>query len=155
MRRHNEGYALVLVLVVLIVLSLLSTFLMSASLRNLESQQSSLTQMQDRYTAQGEIEKIVGQLKTEDTLKIENPDSVSLEIKSVSVEVEGQSKNENHLYMIVEHGCVQIDCVLNLGDGTITAQADEQPYLISNVSQVQCLSYEISSISQQEGGDGT
>ena len=153
MRRHNEGYALVLVLVVLIVLSLLSTFLMSASLRNLESQQSSLTQMQDRYTAQGEIEKIVGQLKTQSSVELQDSEDHSVCFDTVENTVEGEKKYD--LKIVVKSGSVQIDCVLNLGDGTITAQADGQPYLISNVSQVQCLSYEISSISQQESGDGT
>ena len=62
MKKHNEGYALVLVLVVLVVLSLVSVALMSVGLRNLKNQKAVGERMQDKYAAQGEIEKLTAAL---------------------------------------------------------------------------------------------
>lgn len=62
MRKHNEGYALVLVLVTMVVLSLVSVALMSVGLRNLKSQQAVGERMVDKYAAQGQIEIILAKL---------------------------------------------------------------------------------------------
>ena len=59
MKKHNEGYALVLVLVVITVLSLVAMAMTAASLRNLQNQQKSIERMEAKYTAQGEIEKVI------------------------------------------------------------------------------------------------
>lgn len=59
MKKHNEGYALVLVLVVITVLSLVAMAMMAGSLRNLQNQQKSIERMEAKYTAQGEIEKVI------------------------------------------------------------------------------------------------
>lgn len=56
MRKHNEGYALPFVLVVITVLFLVALAISTVSLRNLQSQQASIQQMQDKYEAQGQIE---------------------------------------------------------------------------------------------------
>lgn len=66
MRKHNEGYALVLVLVTMVVLSLVSVALMSVGLRNLKSQKAVGERMQDKYVAQGEIEKLTAALTLAD-----------------------------------------------------------------------------------------
>ena len=62
MRKNNEGYVLPFVLVVMIVLTIITTSLMTAALRNLQSQQKFMERMVDKYQAEGEIEKIVAQL---------------------------------------------------------------------------------------------
>lgn len=76
MRKHNEGYTLVLVLVVMVVLCLVSMSIMTFSLRNLQNQQASVERMEAKYQAQGEIEKIMGQLEQAYTC-----DSVDTELK--------------------------------------------------------------------------
>ena len=72
MKKHNEGYALVLVLVVITVLCLVAMAMTAASLKNLQNQQKSIERMEVKYAAQGEIEKAVSILekkfKTEDTI---------------------------------------------------------------------------------------
>ena len=67
MRKHNEGYALVLVLVVMVVLSIVAVSLMSMGLRNLKAQQAVGERMADKYAAQGEIEKLIAILIQADT----------------------------------------------------------------------------------------
>lgn len=69
MRKHDEGYALVLVLVVMVVLSIAATSLMSVGLRNLKGQQAVGERMVDKYAAQGEIEKIIAVLSEETSIK--------------------------------------------------------------------------------------
>ena len=62
MRKHNEGYALVLVLVTMVVLSIVAVSLMSMGLRNLKAQQAVGERMADKYAAQGKIEVILAKL---------------------------------------------------------------------------------------------
>ena len=59
MKKHDEGYALVLVLVVMVVLGIAASALMSVGLRNLKAQQAVGERMVDKYAAQGEIEKVI------------------------------------------------------------------------------------------------
>lgn len=79
MRKHNEGYALVLVLVTMVVLSLVSLALMSVGLRNLKSQKAVGERMVDKYAAQGQIEIILANLsqpvEKEAAPKAETPDT--------------------------------------------------------------------------------
>ena len=58
-KKHDEGYALIFVLVVMVVLSLISISLMTAALRNLQNQQAAVVQMEAKYEAQGKVEKVV------------------------------------------------------------------------------------------------
>lgn len=66
MRKNNDGYVLPFVLVVMIVLTIIATSLMTAALRNLQSQQKFTERMETKYAAEGEIEKIVAQLSCEE-----------------------------------------------------------------------------------------
>ena len=57
MRKYNEGYALPFVVVVMLVLCLVAVSILTFSLQNLQNQQTSIERMQDKYEAQGEVEK--------------------------------------------------------------------------------------------------
>lgn len=145
MKKHNEGYSLVLVLVVLTVLSLVASFILSFSLRNLQSQTASVTRMQDEYKAAGEIEKLVAQLEAlaEDastTLKGEEATSTTLKHS-----------------LTVSDGTVQIDCVLLLTAKTVTPTGTAGEYTITGPVSVAYTSYEVSSVeptATEEGGGG-
>ena len=63
MRKHNEGYTLVLVMVVVMVLYALTTVILTAAERNLEAHKHGVQYMQNKYLAQGEIEKVLGYLE--------------------------------------------------------------------------------------------
>lgn len=62
MKKHNEGYVLAFVLIVVAVLALISTAVSTVAVRNMESQQAAVKRMQDKYEAEGVIEKIVAEL---------------------------------------------------------------------------------------------
>lgn len=64
MKKHNEGYTLPLVMVVMVILCLVAVSIMSVALRNLKAQQASVQRMQDQYVAAGMIEKVVAQLES-------------------------------------------------------------------------------------------
>ena len=61
-KKHDEGYALVFVLVVMTVLSALAIALMSGALRNLQAQNAAIERMEDKYVAEGMIEAAVSEL---------------------------------------------------------------------------------------------
>ena len=61
--KHNEGYTLPLVMVVLLVLAIVAVTIMTTAMNNMLRQQSFIDTMKDQYAAQGEIEKIVAQLE--------------------------------------------------------------------------------------------
>ena len=64
MKKHNEGYALPFVLVVLIVLCIIAVGIMDFSLRNLRSQQNTIQRMEAKYETAGKIEEIVAAMQT-------------------------------------------------------------------------------------------
>ncbi len=63
MKKHDECYVLPFVLVVTVVLCIVAVAILSSALDNLTAQQDSIDRMQDKYAAQGEIEKVVAQLQ--------------------------------------------------------------------------------------------
>ena len=138
MKKHNEGYTLVLVMVVLIVLSLLSTLILSASLRNLESQQNSVERMQDRYTARGQLEKMIQTMKNSTEPLHFGEDAVK-----------GEADNILKVTVATTAGTTKITCQLQL-TGNISKIAGGG-YSIQNISDVKYLSYEISSVEEGAG----
>ena len=76
MKKHDEGYVLAFVMVVITVLCLVAVSLMSISLRNLENQNASILRMKDKYEAQGVIETVVAKISSSDSVeKIGDPAS--------------------------------------------------------------------------------
>lgn len=71
MKKHDEGYALILVLVIFVVLSILSFAVMSIGLTNLKNQKEFQKRMEDKYAAQGQIEKIIAVLSEKASLEVE------------------------------------------------------------------------------------
>ena len=65
MKKHNEGYVLPLVMVVLVILSAFSLSVLAPAVSNLKAQQASTALMQDRYTAISLAEKKLSDLKSE------------------------------------------------------------------------------------------
>lgn len=64
MKKHDEGYVLVYVTVVLLVFCLVATIILTGAHRNLQNQQKTIEQMKDQYVAEGMLEQIVAQWGT-------------------------------------------------------------------------------------------
>mgnify|MGYP007101878789 CR=1 FL=1 len=63
MKKHQEGYVLVYVLVILFVLTALCLVSSTVALRNWRVQNAAVKEMQDRYEAEGRVEVIASTLK--------------------------------------------------------------------------------------------
>ena len=142
MRKYNEGYALVLVVAILALLCVLGTFIISFAVRNLQGQVSSVTQMQERYTAQAEIEKIVASLEAligqeEDAEIVLNSSNENLEIRVL--------EDDCQIEITSVCGSVKIFCTLELECDEFTLQteigAEAGTYYVSNLTDVSYASY--------------
>ena len=64
MKKRQEGYVLLYVVVVIILLSVVAMTISTISLRNLQRQQASLERTQQLYAAEGEIERFVANVES-------------------------------------------------------------------------------------------
>ena len=62
MRKNNDGYVIIYVIFVILFLCIVAIGTCSSALSNLQSQNEAVVQMQERYAAEGEIEKQVAEL---------------------------------------------------------------------------------------------
>ena len=60
MKKRQEGYVLVYVLIVIVLLALIGSTVCAISVRNLKAQQSSLARAQAAYQAEGQVERALG-----------------------------------------------------------------------------------------------
>lgn len=152
MRKHEEGYALVLVLVVLTVISLVAVGLMSFSLSNLQNQRNAVDWLQEQYTAEGEIEKYL--------LKLERA-VVELEPEEETLGGMGQTilkaealdpgelhvqihKNEDSIVVVSISGTTQVSCKIVFLAASANLDVDGESYILKSCTGISCRSYEIS-----------
>lgn len=62
MKKHDEGYVLAYVMVIIAILALIAASVHSVALNNLQKQQVEVEKMQAKYAAQGELEQIIARL---------------------------------------------------------------------------------------------
>ena len=156
MKKHDEGYTLILVMIVLVVLCGLSAFLLTSGLRNLEAQKTAEARMQDRYTAQGEIEKVVGQLNALIGASDVQTFQPELPEEGAAVRVQMQiNADDGTLTMAVESGSIRIDCVITLYADSISIDEDEDTdsCTIENLTGLAYTSYEINYVHTEEAAD--
>ena len=137
MKKHDEGYVLPLVLVVMIVMCLIATSLMSFSLQNLKSQQASIERMQDKYVAEGAVEIVTTLLIDSEFV---NTNDIAAEAKSKTdckiVECTISDDNEK-CSVIATQGNVTVSCELSLK---------------SENGKIEAVTYDCYSISNTGGG---
>ena len=61
MKKHDEGYVLAYVTVVLLLFCLIATMILTGALKNLTIQQDTVQHMKDRYAAEGMIQQVIAQ----------------------------------------------------------------------------------------------
>lgn len=152
MKKNNEGYVLVFVVVVMLVLALVATAVMTFSLHSLKSQQNSIQRTQDQYAAAGEIEKVVAQL--ENVTELESLSDIcgqTVTYKNLRV-----SQNNKELTVelttAVENCSVEITCKLKIEAGKV--EENSGMCTLTNVSSVEYISYEITTVTQEETTTG-
>lgn len=165
MKKHNEGYTLVLVLVVLVILCLMASYLLTFSVRNLHTQKAAALREQHHYAAAGEIETVVGSLQ----LFAENvPEGVAVMVTAdpesgavlletqeetpAVIAVVGTVKLEGdrlHLMLTSSAGTTRIDCKLQMEAAATKDLTKENFYQLAGLTGVEYVSYDISVV---EGG---
>lgn len=71
MKKHDEGYVLAYVTVVLLIFCLVAALILTGAMRNLNHQQNSIQQMKDQYVAEGMIEQVLAQLDKKGDITID------------------------------------------------------------------------------------
>lgn len=61
MKKHDEGYVLAYVTVVLLLFCLIATMILTGAMKNLTIQQDTVQHMKDRYAAEGMIQQVIAQ----------------------------------------------------------------------------------------------
>ena len=126
MNKHDEGYVLAYVTIVLTVFCLIASMVLAASLKNVNNQRDSIVQMQDKYVAQGMIEQVVAMRDTyhfeeSEMVKNERMEDTGVSCDNISV--------DNVLTLSASYGTVTIICEVEKDSGTyisynIIVQAD-------------------------------
>jgi len=101
--------------VVFLVLSLIATSVLTFSLKNLQSQQAFIQRAKDQYAAQGEIEKVVAQIESGDT--INDTDRLDAWCGNAVGVTHSEWKAESgtiSFKLTAKSGSAQIDCVVKL-----------------------------------------
>lgn len=128
MKKHNEGYTLPLVMVVLLVLAIVAVTIMTTSLKNMLRQQDFIEKMEDQYKAQGMIEEIVAKLaKAEGTSSVQDVlDDYKLQAGEGNETTEGEINSSVGTENVVNewngepiriwayHGSIRIECEIRL-----------------------------------------
>lgn len=63
MKKHDEGYVLAYVTVVLLLFSLIATMILTGAMKNMTAQQDTIQRMKDRYAAEGMIQQVIANCK--------------------------------------------------------------------------------------------
>lgn len=174
MKKHDEGYALVLVLVVMVVVCLVAVSIMSISVSNLQDQQASITRMQEKYDAQGKLEQVLAKAEKQfsgyagytnellanicDSVEgVELTEGLVHTADAVEVKVEGSEEPIKYdtltFALSAESGSVQIECSIVI-TGNIEKGVEGvvgEAYTIRNYI-IDYSAYEITAVESNEGG---
>lgn len=135
LKKDTGGYALLYVLVIVMVLAAISMMICTVALRNLQSQETAVERMADKYAAQGEIERIkaknstdlsidLGTNGSEEDAKKAYVNAMRFAEPSVYSLIDGHPKQ---LMITVSDGNTKIIAVLEVEDVTIQSCEIETP----------------------------
>ena len=148
MKKHNEGYTLVLVAVMLTAICLLFSVILAASLRNLNFQQTAAQRMSDKYAVRGQVDRIVMQLEAmkglgSGEIELKSDPDAGLQILVI----------DGYIVIRARSGQIQADCVLLLENASITSLNNDGKYKITGLTGVEYALYEVYT-AEEVAGDG-
>ena len=132
MKKHDEGYVLVYVTVVLILFSLIGSMILTSAMKNLNAQQAAITQMQDKYVAAGAIEKVLVHGLSDSKEPVKDDTNEALigykdSIKDANGNVLGYIFVYNDNRIVARCGKVEITCIPKQGGGYEKYEIGEAP----------------------------
>lgn len=110
MKKHNEGYILAYVMVVLVIFCLVATSILTSAMRNLQNQQDINERMKDQYDAQGKIEVVLSQWGTYKSSFEKEKEVGATGVKCID-------KDDTTVTLYAESGTVSVTCKMQLTDG--------------------------------------
>ena len=145
MKKHDEGYVMILVLVVMIVMGLVTASILTFSLRNLQNQQLSIERMADKYAAQGMIEEYFEKSKQnggitikESTIEGEENEEEYLKATPAENSKSDEAGDFVEAVIVAKYHSVTIDCKVRVY-GTVS---EGKPYFITD-PEITYTSYKI------------
>lgn len=120
--RHNEGYVLLYVLIVIVVVCVVSMNVCTVSVRNLQAQQQTTAQMQQLYLAEGRIEQYAAKLP--DMVFASANELVPLNNDGLKVQSAPITGSQCMLDVISTANEIQVHARLELGLSTVS-EAEE------------------------------
>lgn len=166
--KRNDGYALPFVLIVMVIICLVAVSILSFSLDNLKSQKASVERMQSQYVAEGKIEKVLIKIKDKGLISqstlltlAESEDVTFNDFAEIEVSYQphnvllaNQEKDSLIFTVFSQSGGVQTECTIKAyGDIECKKIEDKNNFSYeSGKLEYEYLSYEISSVSDLEGG---
>ena len=106
MKKHDEGYVLAYVTVILLLFCLIATGILTGAMKNMTNQQDTIQRMKDRYAAEGMIQQVIAQISPLKPLEpVEN-------IWDTGVDC-AVSEDGNGYVLTAVSGTVQITCTVD------------------------------------------
>lgn len=115
--KKNDGYIMVYVLVVVLVVSMVAVAACTAAIRNFKSQSAAVNYTQDKYAAQGVVERFVAELKdaavevAEDVAAnhVDTAKNVEQELKDgIDAALLGSGENKGVIDTVKESGLIDV-----------------------------------------------
>lgn len=129
MKKHDEGYVLAYVTVILLLFCLIATGILTGAMKNMTNQQDTIQRMKDRYAAEGMIQKAIVMIKNNQNpgeMKEFAEDGITV-ITVLSSEQVGEEWK-----LVSSSGTVQIICTVDSSGnyktfeiGTVQTEAGE------------------------------
>jgi hypothetical protein len=111
MKKHDEGYVLAYVTVVLLLFCLIATMILTGAMKNLTIQQDTVQHMKDRYAAEGMIQQVIAQIQIGVTPAEEHIEYADDGITIISM-ITAQ-KVRDGWELVSSSGTVQITCTVD------------------------------------------
>lgn len=147
MNKHDEGYVLVYVTVVLLIFCLVATVILTGALRSLNAQQNAIAQMQEQYVATGEIEKYIASFESQILKK-----SGSTEINCSDTFEAKWDSGSSILTLTAINGATAVTYSMKLTGATVTTT--ESGEVISKLIVTGLTAYTYVPNPTEAGGDG-
>lgn len=157
MKKHDEGYILAYVFVILVVICIIATSVLTVPLANLKAQKAAVEKMQQQYQAQGRMEQMIAML--------DSAAGKAAALKTISIQTLTKSVDEFEVLSADDYSCmiyfsetegnVCVSCVLTIKSATLlefTKDVNEDIQL-SGVFTAPEYSYVSYSVDTVEGGE--
>lgn len=114
MKKHDEGYVLAYVVVIMAVLTTIALSVMSVSLSNLQKQRAEVERMQDKYAAEGDIEQVIARLDANRQMSVGVSDLLEGTEVHPELDINAEARNVCTLTLERQGKSVKIICKIKV-----------------------------------------